>query len=72
MPMPIDIVITIPIIGAMTYQDLIAHFKTQTAAAKAAGVRQSSVALWKKRGAIPILRQAQIQLLTGGQLKADN
>ena len=65
---PIDKDITMPIIGiTMTFNDLIDHFKTQAKAAAALGIKQPSIALWKRRG-IPPLRQMQIQLLTGGAL----
>lgn len=61
----------------MNYEDLIDHFKTQKAAGEALGefgpgqaVKQSSVAEWKEKG-IPVPRQAQYEILTGGKLKAD-
>jgi len=54
----------------MTYDELIAHFKTQRAAADAIGISQPSVADWKDKG-IPEPRQAQYQLITGGKLLAD-
>ena len=54
---------------AMTYDELIAHYGTQLAAAKALGLKQPSVANWK--AGIPIGRQAQYELATNGALKAD-
>lgn len=61
----------------MTYEQLIAHFKTQKAAGDALkafgpneGVSQPSVAEWKDSG-IPLPRQAQFELITAGALKAD-
>jgi hypothetical protein len=54
----------------MIYDDLISHFRTQVAAAEALGVFQSTVSDWKARGAIPPLRQLQVEALTAGKLKA--
>lgn len=60
----------------MTYDDLISHYGTQTAAGEALkqidgeGVAQSTVAGWKVDG-IPPPRQAQYELITRGRLKAD-
>ena len=60
----------------MTYDELIFHFGTQKAAGEALkmfdgiGVGQPSVAEWKEKG-IPHPRQAQYELVTGGELKAD-
>ena len=82
--MPIDFNIGIPIIvppikkkrPLMTFDDLIAHYKTQKAAGEALkefdgqGVSQASVAEWKEKG-IPSPRQAQYEILTKGALQAD-
>jgi hypothetical protein len=60
----------------MTYDELIGHYKTQTAAGEALkaidgkGVTQASVAEWKERGEIPHPRQCQYEVLTRGKLKA--
>lgn len=60
----------------MTYDQLIAHYGTQKAAGEAlkvfdgVGVSQPSVAEWKEKG-IPAPRQAQYQVLTDGDLRAD-
>jgi hypothetical protein len=54
----------------MTYQDLIAHYGTQQAAAAAIGMSQSTVSDWGTKG-IPYLRQVQYQEITRGRLKAD-
>jgi hypothetical protein len=74
---PIDINIGTPIIFAvMTYEELIAHYRTQKAAGEAlkvfdgVGVSQPSVAEWKEKG-IPGPRQAQYEVITAGRLKAD-
>jgi len=55
----------------MTTQDLINHFGTQAKAAAALGIKQPSIAGWVANGKIPEGRQYQIQILTGGVLKAD-
>lgn len=54
----------------MTYDEVIAHYGSQDAAAKACGIKQPSVAAWKESG-IPGPRQFQIEVLTGGALKAE-
>lgn len=61
----------------MTYDQLIAHYGSQKAAGEALkafgekeGVTQPSVAEWKENG-IPVQRQAQFEVLTGGKLKAE-
>lgn len=55
----------------MTYNQLIKHFKTQTAAAAALDVTQPTIANWKSRGKIPPLQQLRLELATGGALNAD-
>jgi len=55
----------------MKTADAINIFKTQDALADVLGLRQPSIARWVKKGAIPYLRQLQLESLTGGQLKAD-
>jgi hypothetical protein len=54
----------------MTPQDLLEFFKTQTEIAKALGCAQSSVAEWFENGKVPMGRQYQAELATGGQLRA--
>jgi len=54
----------------MTYTELIQHYGSQAAAARALDIKPPSVAEWKEEG-IPLPRQAQYELLTGGALKAD-
>jgi metal-dependent amidase/aminoacylase/carboxypeptidase family protein len=53
----------------MNVQQLAEHFGTQVAAANALGVTDKAVSAWKKRG-IPLVRQYQIQVVTGGRLQA--
>lgn len=54
----------------MTYQQVIKHFGSQAEAARKLGIRPPSVSDWQ-HGGIPLVRQYQIQVLTGGALKAD-
>ena len=58
-------------VSHMTTEELINHFGTQQKAARAIGISQPSVAGWIKAGRIPLPRQYQIQVITGGALKAD-
>lgn len=53
----------------MTLKDVLQHFGTQQKAADFFGLRQSSICKW--RAGIPVPRQYQIEVLTGGKLKAD-
>jgi hypothetical protein len=55
----------------MTFTQLLKHFKTQTAAAQAIGVRQPTISMWNTRGKIPGLQQIRIENITNGALKAD-
>jgi hypothetical protein len=53
----------------MNFDQVISHFGTQQKTANALGLSQSSIAEWKKNG-IPEGRQFQIQVITGGALRA--
>lgn len=55
----------------MTPQALLDHFKTAAAAARALKLKQPSISEWIEKGAIPIDRQCQIEIITGGALIAD-
>ena len=55
----------------MDYAKIIRHFGNQGRVAAALGITQPSISLWKTRG-IPLLRQMQIQLVTGGILQASS
>ncbi len=55
----------------MTPSELKDVLGTQTEIAKALGIAQSSVAEWFSNGEIPYLRQVQIELASGGLLRAD-
>lgn len=55
----------------MTPAELLAHFGTMTAVARACGIAQPSVQEWFISGHVPHLRQWQIELGTRGKLKAE-
>ena len=55
----------------MSPSALVAHFGSQTAAARAIGTRQSTVSDWVRADHIPFVRQKQIEEVTGGALVAD-
>ena len=59
-----------PKIYVMTYVELINHFGSQTAAARAFGIQPPSVAEWETRG-VPEKRQLEAEQITGGTLKAN-
>ena len=54
----------------MTFKELVEHFGSQAAAARALGLKPPSVSEWR-RGGVPLPRQAQYEILTGGALKAE-
>jgi hypothetical protein len=53
----------------MTHQDLIKHYGTGAAAARALRIDRRTVSIWRVRG-IPELRQIQIEMVSKGALKA--
>jgi DNA-binding transcriptional regulator YdaS (Cro superfamily) len=55
----------------MTFTQVVSHFGSQIAAARALGVSQPTLANWKARGKIPQLQQLRIEHATGGKLRAD-
>lgn len=55
----------------MTLKQLLKHYGRQADIVKALGVERAVVSAWFTRGHIPETRQYQIELWTGGQLKAD-
>lgn len=55
----------------MTMQELIEHFGSQAAAARAIGVSLQVVSAWNAKNRIPLGRQYEIQVLTCGKLRAD-
>ena len=52
----------------MTLDQVVKHFGSQAAAARALGIKQPAVAQWRK--GVPKLRQLQIQVVTAGKLQA--
>lgn len=52
----------------MTYDDVIGHFRTQTRLAAALGITQATVSSWGR--VVPDRYQYQIEVITGGKLKA--
>jgi hypothetical protein len=54
----------------MNMNDLRRHYGNQKKAAAALKTSEQVVSAWNKNG-IPIGRQYEIQVLTGGQLRAD-
>lgn len=54
----------------MTTKEVIDHFETQVAIARALGITQSAVSQWGDRP--PMLRQYQIEIVTQGGLRADD
>lgn len=54
----------------MNIQDLISHFGSQAAIAKALGTSDQVVSAWKSKNRIPLGRQYEIQILTAGKLRA--
>jgi hypothetical protein len=57
-----------PRITGVELQKIIEHFGSQSALARALGIKQPSIAEWRERG-IPIPRQYQIQVVTDGLFK---
>lgn len=55
----------------MKYDDVRKILGTQIQIAEALGMEQPTISQWKKYG-IPLERQWQIQLLTGGRLQAES
>lgn len=54
----------------MKPSDVIKHFGGIRQAAEALGVTRQAIYIWKQRKAIPAQRAYQIQVLTGGALRA--
>lgn len=54
----------------MQIADVIRHYGSHEAVAKALGIHPSAVYQWAKRR-VPLLRQMQIEVLTGGALKRE-
>jgi len=55
----------------MTVDEVLSYFHGVSEAAEALDCHYQAVWLWKKKDAIPPLRQVQIEKVTKGRLKAD-
>lgn len=55
----------------MTYDELIAYYRTPAAAAAARGIDRQRVHGWKGRDRIPTDDQIEYEVLTRGGLRAD-
>lgn len=55
----------------MTPREVIEFYGTQKGVAAAVGISQASVSEWVSNGYVPLGRQYELQVLTGGRLKAD-
>ena len=55
----------------MTYDELIAHYGTPSAAAAARGIDRQRVFGWKNRDRIPTDDQLEYEVLSAGALRAD-
>jgi transcriptional repressor of cell division inhibition gene dicB len=54
----------------MTFQELVDHFGSPRQVQEALGISKQLASYWKRAG-IPIGRQYEIQVLTGGKFRAD-
>ena len=54
----------------MTKDEAIAYYGTQVQLAKALGITQAAVSKWPEQ--VPLLRQYELERLTGGALKVDH
>jgi transcriptional repressor of cell division inhibition gene dicB len=54
----------------MTFQELVDHFGSPRQVQEALGISKQLAAYWKRAG-IPLGRQYEIQVLTGGKFRAD-
>lgn len=57
-------------LAGMNFKDLVDHYGSQRQIAQALGVSKQLVSYWKRAG-VPIGRQYEIQILTGGRLRAE-
>lgn len=62
--------VTKNILPPMKPTDVVKHFGGIIPAAKAIGVSRQAVYIWLQRKHIPMQRAYQIQVITGGALKA--
>jgi DNA-binding transcriptional regulator YdaS (Cro superfamily) len=55
----------------MFKSDVVAHFHTQVAAARALGISEAAVSFWADDKPIPKGRAYQLEVITGGALTVD-
>ena len=55
----------------MDIETAVKYYKTEAALAEALGLKSGTIAVWRHRGGIPAGVQFELQILTGGRLKAD-
>ena len=55
----------------MTPKNLIEHYGSQVAAARARNLDKQLIHSWIKRGSIPLAQQCEYEVVSGGALKAD-
>lgn len=60
----------VPIIMGMTPKDVLDYFGGLSATARALGCKPQSVIEWVSAGRVPEGRQYQVELATGGRLRA--
>ena len=56
----------------MTVDEVIKHYGTYYAAAKAVGVARQQASVWKKNNHIPMLQQYRFERLTNGKLVVED
>lgn len=54
----------------MTPQEVLSHYGTQAEIARVLGCTQPSIAEWFEKGRVPEGRQYQLEIASGGTLKA--
>lgn len=55
----------------MSFDQAVAYYGSQSKLAEALGISKAAVSKWTT-AAIPMLRQYQLEKMTGGKLKADH
>ena len=57
-------------LATMKFQELVDHYGSQQKVAEALGISKQLASYWKRAG-IPLGRQYEIQVITGGKFRAD-
>ena len=55
----------------MTPSEVVAHFGSVRRVTETLGITQQAFSNWQRRGYIPLGRQYELQILTGGRLVAE-